>query len=367
MFCWMFAISRAGGRSGALTQTTARAGMATTLALGSLGLAAALAAALPAGSAARLVAVGAAAAAGTVAWLGFPAWTLLLQPTLRRSTADDPDRRSRPRPRLRRTDDPLSHRRHTRARPCDADAGHRQGPHWPRTPCTRAHRQQVRERRRRCRSRSRPVAPTGGLRRPRPGCRVPSASRADRAGPAALRHGQHLHQSHSGAGRSADGAARRPGRRGPHRLRVPRRDPFAPPAADAPPRRPGLRRLSPVGEQSGHRTLRARPAPLEHTRRPGAQPSAQPAHSAGGLRRVPAELSTSHRRSRPARAGDVLSGRPPATGRPIPPVDRSRLRVPAQRPATLGRVRRTGPPGRDRQRRRCPTGGTTSTDARSST
>ncbi len=87
MFCWMFAISRAGGRSGAITQTTARAGMATTLALGALGLAAALAAALPAGSAVRLVAVGVAAAAGTVAWLGFPAWTLLLQPTLRRSSA----------------------------------------------------------------------------------------------------------------------------------------------------------------------------------------------------------------------------------------------------------------------------------------
>jgi hypothetical protein len=88
MFCWMFAISRAGGRAGTLTQTTARAGMATTLALGSLGLAAALAAALPAGSAARTVAVGAAAAAGIVAWLGFPAWTLLLQPTLRRSTTE---------------------------------------------------------------------------------------------------------------------------------------------------------------------------------------------------------------------------------------------------------------------------------------
>ena len=35
-----------------------------------------------------MVAVGVAAAAGIVAWLGFPAWTLLLQPTLRRSTAD---------------------------------------------------------------------------------------------------------------------------------------------------------------------------------------------------------------------------------------------------------------------------------------
>ena len=79
--------------------------------------------------------------------------------------------------------------------------------------------------------------------------------------------------------------------------------------------------------------------------------SAQPAHAACGLRRVPAELSTSHRRSRPARAGDVLPGRPPAAGRPIPPVDRSRLRVPAERPATLGRVRRTGPPGRERH---CP-------------
>ena len=89
MFCWMFAVSRAGGQSGALPQTTARTGMVTTLALGALGLAAALAAALPAGSDARLVAVGAGAAAGTVAWLGFPAWTLLLQPTLRRSTADD--------------------------------------------------------------------------------------------------------------------------------------------------------------------------------------------------------------------------------------------------------------------------------------
>ena len=88
MFCWMFAISRAGARAGVLTQTTARVGMATTLALGALGFAAALAAALPAGSAARMVAVGAAAASGTVAWLGFPAWTLLLQPTLRRSTAD---------------------------------------------------------------------------------------------------------------------------------------------------------------------------------------------------------------------------------------------------------------------------------------
>lgn len=86
MFCWMFAISRAGGRAGALTQSTARAGMATTLALGSAGLAAALAAALPSGSAARLIAIGVGAAAGVVAWLGFPVWTLLLQPTLRRST-----------------------------------------------------------------------------------------------------------------------------------------------------------------------------------------------------------------------------------------------------------------------------------------
>ncbi|HEU5483741.1 MAG TPA: hypothetical protein VFU98_02450 [Microlunatus sp.] len=89
MFCWMFAISRAGGRAGSLTQTTARVGMATTLALGSLGLGAALAAALPAGSTTRVVASGVAAAAGIVAWLGFPTWTLLLQPTLRGPGADD--------------------------------------------------------------------------------------------------------------------------------------------------------------------------------------------------------------------------------------------------------------------------------------
>ena len=88
MFCWMFAISRSGSRSGVLTPAAARTGMASTLALGTLGLSAALAAALASGSTARMVAVGAAAAAGIVAWLGFPAWTLLLQPALRRSTAD---------------------------------------------------------------------------------------------------------------------------------------------------------------------------------------------------------------------------------------------------------------------------------------
>ena len=95
MFCWMFAVSRAGGRSGALARTTARVGMVTALALGATGLAAALAAAAPSGSAARMVAVGLAASAGIVAWLGFPAWTLLLQPTLRRSTADTRTARTR--------------------------------------------------------------------------------------------------------------------------------------------------------------------------------------------------------------------------------------------------------------------------------
>lgn len=89
MFCWVFAISRAGGRSGALSPVAARAGMATTAALAVLGLAAALAAALPAGSAARALVTGAAVAAGIVAWLGFPAWTLMLQPSLRRGTAAD--------------------------------------------------------------------------------------------------------------------------------------------------------------------------------------------------------------------------------------------------------------------------------------
>ena len=90
MFCWMFAISRAGGRAGVLAQTTARVGHGHDGRPGLPGCSPpALAAALPAGSAARLVAVGAGAAAGIVAWLGFPTWTLLLQPTLRRSTADD--------------------------------------------------------------------------------------------------------------------------------------------------------------------------------------------------------------------------------------------------------------------------------------
>jgi hypothetical protein len=88
MFCWMFAISRAGGRSGALAPPAARAGMATTIALGAAGVAAALAAAVPSGSAVRTVAVGLAVSAGVIAWLGFPAWTLLLQPALRHAAAD---------------------------------------------------------------------------------------------------------------------------------------------------------------------------------------------------------------------------------------------------------------------------------------
>jgi hypothetical protein len=82
MFCWLYAVSRAGGRSGVLPSPVARAGMGTSLALAAAGVVAALSLLLPARSAAQYAGFALAAVPGVLGWLGFPAWTLLLRRVL---------------------------------------------------------------------------------------------------------------------------------------------------------------------------------------------------------------------------------------------------------------------------------------------
>ena len=77
-FGWLFAVNRAGLRLGVLPPAVARTGMRV-----SLGLAVAAALALPAlllprGSVGQYLLFGSAALPGLVAWLGFPAWAVLL-------------------------------------------------------------------------------------------------------------------------------------------------------------------------------------------------------------------------------------------------------------------------------------------------
>jgi deazaflavin-dependent oxidoreductase (nitroreductase family) len=82
MFCWLYAVSRAGGRKGVLPSPVARAGMGTSLAVGAAGVVGALSLLLPARSAARYAGFALAAVPGILGWLGFPAWTLLLRRVL---------------------------------------------------------------------------------------------------------------------------------------------------------------------------------------------------------------------------------------------------------------------------------------------
>jgi hypothetical protein len=89
MYGWVVAVSRAGRRHGVWPRALSTAGTATGIGLAACFAAAVLAWALPAGSAARYGAAATAGVAGAVAWLGFPAWTLLLGRVLRR-TSDIP-------------------------------------------------------------------------------------------------------------------------------------------------------------------------------------------------------------------------------------------------------------------------------------
>ena len=136
-----------------------------------------------------------------------------------------------------------------------------------------------------------------------PDAAFPQRRKTDRAGPPALRHGQHLHQSRSRAGRSTDGAARRPGRtRSSPTPRFSARSPCSSGRG-----RTGPRLVCGVFpcrvEQSGHRTLRARPTPVKHTRGPGTQPVCSTCSLSGWP--SPGASGTSNESSaiRPGRAG----------------------------------------------------------------
>jgi hypothetical protein len=89
MYGWVVGVSRAGRRSSMWPRRVSAVGSATGLSLVAGGVVAALSLLLPAESAARYAAYAAAGVAGAVAWLGFPAWTLLLGRVLRR-TSDIP-------------------------------------------------------------------------------------------------------------------------------------------------------------------------------------------------------------------------------------------------------------------------------------
>jgi deazaflavin-dependent oxidoreductase (nitroreductase family) len=84
MYCWLFAISRAGLRAGVLTPHVARTGMLTSAALAVGAIIAALGLLLSKGSVMQYVAFTIAAAGGAVAWLAFPVWVLLIARALTR-------------------------------------------------------------------------------------------------------------------------------------------------------------------------------------------------------------------------------------------------------------------------------------------
>ena len=78
MFCWLFAVNRAGRRHGVLSRSTTTVGTTTSVAVGAAAVIAGLAALMPPRSAVQYLAFGLAAVPGVIAWLGFPAWTLLV-------------------------------------------------------------------------------------------------------------------------------------------------------------------------------------------------------------------------------------------------------------------------------------------------
>jgi hypothetical protein len=86
----LFAISRAGLRTGALPRAVARAGIATSLGFAIGAVIVALALLMPSGSVAQYLAFAVGAVPGVLAWLGFPVWTLLLRSVLNRRIKDTP-------------------------------------------------------------------------------------------------------------------------------------------------------------------------------------------------------------------------------------------------------------------------------------
>ena len=78
MFCWLYAVNRAGRRHGVLSRSTTTVGTTTSMAVGAAAVIGGLAALLPSRSAVQYLALGLAAVPGVIAWLGFPAWTLLV-------------------------------------------------------------------------------------------------------------------------------------------------------------------------------------------------------------------------------------------------------------------------------------------------
>jgi hypothetical protein len=77
-FGWLFAVSRAGLRLGVLPLVVAKTGMLVSLGLAVAAVLVLPALLLPRGSIGQYVSFGVAALPGLVAWLGFPAWAVLL-------------------------------------------------------------------------------------------------------------------------------------------------------------------------------------------------------------------------------------------------------------------------------------------------
>lgn len=77
-FGWLFAVNRAGLRLGVLPPAVAQTGMRVSLGLAVAAVVALPALLLPRGSIGQSLLFGVAALPGLVAWLGFPAWAVLL-------------------------------------------------------------------------------------------------------------------------------------------------------------------------------------------------------------------------------------------------------------------------------------------------
>jgi deazaflavin-dependent oxidoreductase (nitroreductase family) len=84
LYCWLFAINRAGQRASVLPSRVARTGMLASAALGAAAITAAVALLLPRGSVLQYVAFAIAGAGAAVAWLAFPLWALLIARVLKR-------------------------------------------------------------------------------------------------------------------------------------------------------------------------------------------------------------------------------------------------------------------------------------------
>ena len=90
MFCWLYAVNRAGRRHGVLSRSATTVGTTTSVAVGVAAVIAGVAALMPSRSAVQYLAFGLAAVPGVIAWLGFPAWTLLVARALGVDPAVDP-------------------------------------------------------------------------------------------------------------------------------------------------------------------------------------------------------------------------------------------------------------------------------------